>query len=173
MLYNKDEFSERLLSWEERVKKHLIPMWEDLPLFELYMDQVIVLVNNCLTILENGEEKVLTPSMINNYVKQKTIPAPTKKRYSRLHVAYLIMICVLKQSLSISMIQKIIPYDVQEDEFKNIYNNFVNIQKKTFSNVTGQIKKICEREEFSDNLIMEIAVDANVHNIIAQRLGDR
>lgn len=173
MLYNKDEFENKLANWEKKLKEHKIPTWDQLPVFELYMDQVIVLVNNYLSILEMGEDRVLTPSMINNYVKQKTLPAPVKKRYSRLHVAYLIMICILKQSLSISMIQKIIPITENESEFSVIYDSFVALQEKKFSEVTKQIKNMYQSEDFSDSLIMEIAVSANIHNIIAERLGER
>ena len=124
MLYNKKEFENKLSEWEEKLSMHTLPMWDELPVFELYMDQVIVLVNKYLSILENGEERVLTPSMINNYVKQKTLPAPIKKRYSRVHVAYLIMICILKQSLSISMIQKILPVEELGENISDIVENF-------------------------------------------------
>lgn len=173
MLYNKVDFENKLQSWESKLLDHKLPLWSELPVFELYMDQVIVLVNNYLSILEAGEERVLTPSMINNYVKQKIVPAPVKKRYSRLHVAYLIMICMLKQSLSISMIQKIIPVTENEDEFALIYDAFVDIQLKKFYEVTEEIKNVYQAEDFSDNLVMKIAVSANIHNIIAQRLGER
>ena len=173
MLYNKVDFENKLDMWEMKLSQHKLPLWGELPVFELYMDQVIVLVNNYLSILESGDERVLTPSMINNYVKQKILPAPVKKRYSRLHVAYLIMICMLKQSLSISMIQKMVPIIENENEFSLIYDLFVDIQSKKLSEVTQEIKNICKTEDFSDNLIMKIAINANIHNIIAQSLGEK
>ena len=171
MLYNKKEFENRLSDWEEKISVHTLPLWDELPVFELYMDQVIVLVNKYLAILENGEERVLTPSMINNYVKQKTLPPPVKKRYSRVHVAYLIMICILKQSLSISTIQKILPVEELGENISDIYMSFVKIQKQKFSDVTDEIKKMYESEDFSDRLVMEVAISANVHKIVAEKLG--
>lgn len=171
MLYNKKEFENKLLDWEEKLDIHTLPLWDELPVFELYMDQVIVLVNKYLAILENGEERVLTPSMINNYVKQKTLPPPVKKRYSRVHVAYLIMICILKQSLSISMIQKILPIDELGENISDIYMSFVKIQKQKFTDITDEIKRMYESEEFSDRLVMEVAISANIHKIVAEKLG--
>ncbi len=171
MLYNKKEFENRLLDWEEKLSLHTLPLWDELPVFELYMDQVIVLVNKYLAILENGEERVLTPSMINNYVKQKTLPPPIKKRYSRVHVAYLIMICILKQSLSISMIQKILPIEELGDNISDTYMSFVKIQKAKFSDVTDEVKNMYKTEDFSDRLVMEVAIGANVHKIVAEKLG--
>lgn len=171
MLYKKKEFAERIKEWNKKLEEHSLPKWEELPVFELYMDQVIVLVNQYLTILEMGEERVLTPSMINNYVKQKTLLPPVKKKYSRVHVAYLIMICILKQSLSIAMIQKILPINEIGEGIADIYNEFVEIQSKKFLEVTKEVEDRYNTECFSDKLIMEIAVSANVHNIIAEKLG--
>lgn len=171
MLYDKDDFEKKLLEWEKKLEAHRLPTWEELPLFELYMDQVIVLVNGYLKILEGDDERVLTPSMINNYVKLKSLPAPVKKRYSRVHLAYLIMICVLKQSLSMSMIQKVLPIDDLGDSISEIYNAFVEIQNKVFNQVTEGVRTRYKNEEFSDRLFMEYAVNANVYNIIAENLG--
>ncbi len=171
MIYNKEEFEERLKDWEQKLEKYVLPKWEELPVFELYMDQVIVLVNQYLSILENGDERVLTPSMINNYVKQKTLPPPVKKRYSRIHVAYLIMICILKQSLSISMIQKILPVDEVGNNISDIYNLFTEVQNEKFLDVTKRVKNLYKAEDFSDKLVMEFALSASIHNILAEKLG--
>ena len=62
---------------------------------------------------------------INNYVRMKLMPAPEKKKYNRIHIAYLIMICALKQSLTMSEIQKILPNGLTEDEVKKTYEAFV------------------------------------------------
>ena len=171
MLYDKESFDKKFLRWEEKLAAHKLPKWEELPIFELYMDQVIVLVNGYLKILESGDDRVLTPSMINNYVKLKTIPAPVKKRYSRVHLAYLIMICVLKQSLNISMIEKLIPINELGNNVSEIYNAFVDVQSNVFNQVTDLVRERYSSEEFSDKLFMEYAVKANVYNIIAEKLG--
>ncbi len=79
-----------------------LPAWETLPDFGLYMDQVIVLMERALEgVLPEGE---LTKSMVNNYVKVGLIPRPTGKKYEREHLARLLMICILKQALSMEEI---------------------------------------------------------------------
>ena len=83
-----------------------LPRWEDLPDFGLYMDQVIVLIERALDgMLPEGE---ITKSMVNNYVKVKLIPRPTGKKYEREHMAMLMMICILKQSLTMEEIASIL-----------------------------------------------------------------
>lgn len=97
-----------------------LPIWDELPDFELYMDQVISLVGKYLDLFPHDEnsDPIVTPSTINNYVRMKIMPAPVKKRYTRVHLAYLIIICTLKQSLNISVVSKIIPMNISEDEVR-------------------------------------------------------
>lgn len=52
------------------------------------------------------EEQIITAAAINNYVRTKVMPGPNKKKYYRIHIAYLIIICSLKQNLSLAMLQR-------------------------------------------------------------------
>ncbi len=83
-----------------------LPRWEELPDFGLYMDQVIVLIERAFDdLLPKGE---ITKSMVNNYVKVRLIPRPVGKKYEREHLAMLLMICILKQSLTMEEIASIL-----------------------------------------------------------------
>ena len=64
--------------WEHQMHDIKLPRWDDLPKFDLYMDQVTALINAVLGPL--GVD-TMTPAMINNYVKHKVILAPVKKKY--------------------------------------------------------------------------------------------
>ena len=56
-----------------------LPRWHELPDIELYMDQVITLIEKYLSPLITLEKHtLLTSSMVNNYVKHGLIPAPVK-----------------------------------------------------------------------------------------------
>lgn len=53
------------------------------------------------------------------------MPAPVKRKYHRVHIAYLVMILTMKQSLSISDVQKVIPpMDSSEDEVLSVYEDY-------------------------------------------------
>lgn len=80
-----------------------LPSWSDLPDLELYMDQVISVLGRYLQPL-SGEESAVTSTMINNYVKQKYLAAPIRKRYQRSHLATLLILCVCKQFMQLSEI---------------------------------------------------------------------
>lgn len=116
----------RFAQWLNRLEEFDLPDWDDLPQLDLYMDQVILLLTRYLAPLDRcGEEKAVTASIINNYVRMKVMPPPVKKRYSRMHLAYLVMICTLKQSLSISCIQRMLPKDHSEESACALYGGFV------------------------------------------------
>lgn len=47
------------------------------------MDQVITFLNKQLELFTMDGERLLTPSMINNYVKDGVLPRPVQKKYGR------------------------------------------------------------------------------------------
>ncbi|MFR5190450.1 MAG: DUF1836 domain-containing protein, partial [Clostridia bacterium] len=77
---------------KEMANFHIL-RWEELPNIELYVDQVISLLDNTLSNYLSKEKKghILTKTMINNYVKNKVILPTTNKRYNKEHMAYLFM----------------------------------------------------------------------------------
>lgn len=117
----------KLRRWSHYIQNYQLPTWEQIPTLGLYMDQVLTLLSHYLPFLPRKEkdEPIITTSAINNYVRMKLMPAPEKKKYSRVHIAYLLMICALKQSLTMSEIQRILPNGLAEDEVKKTYEAFV------------------------------------------------
>lgn len=80
---------------------------EDIPEIDLYMDQVTTFMDTRLksTVRTQGEEKLMTKTMINNYAKNDVIPPPVKKKYSKDHVLVLIMVYYFKSILQINDIK--------------------------------------------------------------------
>ena len=71
------------------------PRWRELPDMDLYMDQVVTLLNSSLQLFTQPHQgKPITSTMINNYVKHGIVNAPIKKRYMKRHVAYLFVVCI-------------------------------------------------------------------------------
>lgn len=180
MYYNIKALTECFDEWNEISKTQMLPEWDNLPGIDLYMDQVITLVTEYITPLNptNGDNTPVTQSMINNYVKFKTMPAPVKKRYSRTHLAYIIMICILKQTLSMDAIHKIIPVGIEEEEVRSIYNSFVKNQNKAFQYVTEQTSVIAEpilknegdNQERLNDLVMQVASSANIFKSLIEKI---
>ena len=66
---------------------------EKIPGIDLYMDQVTSFMEEELkNTKRNQEDKALTKTMINNYAKNRLLPPPVKKKYSREHILLLLFI---------------------------------------------------------------------------------
>ena len=82
---------------------------EDIPSIDLYMDQVTTFMDQNLSHGKRyPDDKILTKTMINNYAKNKLLPPPIKKRYSKEHLFVLVFIYYMKGFFSLSDIQTIL-----------------------------------------------------------------
>ena len=113
----------------EQLRGFRLPGWDEIPELDYYMDQVLSLVERYLGDYPGFERKGLTASMVNNYVKQGVLQPPVKKRYSRAHLARLLMICILKTSLPIASVKCLLETG-QEDE-KEFYSRFTQLFDET------------------------------------------
>ena len=106
------------------VTKFHIPRWNELPNIDLYMDQVLNYIENSLKDYIKSDEKFLTKTMINNYVKHGILQPPINKKYNKLHIAELFAICILKQVYSISEIKELLALALKTNSAENSYNKF-------------------------------------------------
>lgn len=111
----------------------VLPRYHQLPDIGLYMDQVIALTDRSLAPLFGENSAVLTASMVNNYVKQRLLQPPVKKRYSREHVARLIVVCMLKQVLSIPETTVLLSELFDGGDFSAKYDAWCDMQERAFS----------------------------------------
>lgn len=141
MNYDKQLVAGKLRRWERYLNRFRLPAWEEIPNIGLYMEQVVTLLREYLDYLppELKEEESVTAAAINNYVRIKVMPGPQKKRYYRVHLAYLIMICTLKQGLSISLVQRFLPIDIPEEEVRRIYSRYAERHRVTAQYFTQQV----------------------------------
>ncbi len=119
---------------------------EEIPNIELYMDQLTHFMDQHLgSTLRSEEEKTLTKTMINNYTKNKLLPPPEKKRYSRKHLILLIYIYYLKNVVSINDIRRILgPMNDPEfdsDKVFNMYKSIFEMEKLQYFNAEASIIK--------------------------------
>ena len=102
------------------------PKWEDIPNIDLYLDQVLLYVNQVCAPISPDKEKGLTASMVNNYVKHGYLTKPDKKKYQRKQIARLIAITTLKSVLSIQEIAQTLNTLQTQASSDQLYDAFVN-----------------------------------------------
>ena len=182
MQYDKSLISHKLARWDRFITDYHLPDWETIPDLGLYMDQVIVQLEQYLTFIPTptgSKEKFITSSTINNYVRLKIMPAPVKRKYHRIHIAYLIMILTMKQSLSISDVQKILPQDGGETNVRAVYEDYSLKFRRVGLFFNQQVQSGAEgiraaTEQSCDNavelLVIESALIAGFSKILAEKL---
>ena len=143
---------------KEILNSRKIPLWNELPELDLYMDQIIVLMEKYLG--TTAKDKLITSSMINNYVKLGIIPPPQKKKYSKIHIAYLIIICSLKQVMPIPDIKILIDDKLKNSSIEELLNEY----SKLYSDSANKICELSETYEKEKKLnpAMYLAASASI-----------
>ena len=106
---------------QDIIKNFHLPRYEELPDLEIYMDQVLQLLNRYVDpIIQND----MTKTMINNYVKKGVVSPPIKKKYTKEHLAHLIVVSFLKLVYSMDEITLLIAFQMHACDIERAYNYF-------------------------------------------------
>ena len=180
MPYDKELIAHKLIRWEHYLNNYKLPAWKELPDIGLYMDQVIALLGQYLDFIpmEDSKDKPVTPTTINNYVRLKVMPAPEKRKYYRVHIAFLIMIFTLKQGISINGLQQLLPSTADEEEIKNFYTSYVERLQEVGNFYTAQTRAAVQDildpqvtdEGVVENVIIQSILQSGVSRIMAEKL---
>ena len=120
------------------------PLWEELPEIELYLDQVLLYVNQVCAPISPDKDKVLTASMVNNYVKHGYLTKPDKKKYQRQQIARLIAITTLKSVFSIQEIAHTLNTLQSQASSDQLYDAFVNYMNQGIDPANPIIQSSCQ-----------------------------
>lgn len=121
---------------------------DEVPDIDLYMDQVTTFMNERLSGTRvDRDSAVITKTMINNYAKNRLLPAPVRKKYSRSHVLMLIFIYYFKNILSFNDIKTILDLVSREHfakgsdpSLEEIYDQVFSLEKETRQDLLEDVK---------------------------------
>ena len=162
-----EEITELTAHLQQQSKKSL-PKWEELPDIDLYMDQVIALMNRYLD--NRTKDKMITPSMVNNYVKMKVRPAPVKKKYTREHLMYLIVICVLKQVMPLSSVETVLKDGLEQTEPAVFYGRFRELYGDAFRTAAEETISLTAAGASRTDAMLSLAMKAQAEQNLAEDL---
>ncbi len=90
----------------------------DLPELDLYMDQVITLIENGYAANKRTpEEKLLTKTMVQNYSKAGLVRPIKGKKYTHEHIVQMLVIYALKRTLTIGEIKQALDTLYAQEKF--------------------------------------------------------
>lgn len=169
---NEAQAIQKLLDWSEAIRQYGAVSWERMPEIDLYMDQVITYLDKQLSLFQRSENaKLLTSSMINNYVKDGLLPRPDHKKYSRDHLASLMVICMLKQVLSIPDVASLFKSLQKDTETATLHDHFCSLQKEALRGVCDRVDEAARLGEPElKQLALTLSIEANARRIAAERI---
>ena len=149
---NNPESLSAILSWIHSIS---YIKTEKIPEVDLYMDQVTSFMEEHLKKTKRSpEDKALTKTMINNYAKNRLLPAPVRKKYSKEHILLLLFIYYYKNLLSINDIEQLFR-PVTEQHFRAEEGlSLSDIYEEVFSREDLQMEHLKDdvRSKFEDSL---------------------
>ncbi len=165
---------------------------EDMPDVALYMDQLVGIMNAQLEVYHEDDGDLVTKSMISNYVKNKILPKPENKKYSKEHMILLNMLFQLKNVFQMDELKLLFkpfvenyttvleePYDIEK-----LYSFLVDGREKEAVSIVENIekeirnvKKIMDEADTSDDdaseilgVILVLAIQSNAYRLMARKL---
>lgn len=142
-----------------KLSKISLPLYAELPSIDLYMDQVIDQINQYLTPLTNT---TITKSMINSYVKKGLVDRPIKKRYSRDHIATILVVSILKQILSLNTVADAIKIALTLNPIPQAYDQFIKVFNDELKNL--------DHDHASAKQYQSIAIQSLLYKLIVEDL---
>jgi len=146
------EEQEAYEKWVKSLDEVRMPRWEEITEIPLYMDQLIAVVTKYLEPFQVfSDDKIpVTSSMVNNYVKLNLIPKPIKRHYNKRHIAYLIVITLFKEVISIQDIRRVLIFLANSQGNSNAYNQFCELLEKTIKH-SGNVY-LNKTDDYENNL---------------------
>ncbi|MEA5135880.1 MAG: DUF1836 domain-containing protein [Candidatus Fimivivens sp.] len=140
----------------------------DLPSLELYIDQVITLIDQGYAPNKRTpEEKPLTKMMINNYSKAGLVRPIKGKKYAKEHIVQMLIIYALKGTLSIGEIKSVLDALYIQPDFESgalfeSYENALAKQEESLMSLQELLSssKLLDDMEMTDRFASLMAVCA-------------
>lgn len=153
---------------------------EEIPDLEIYMDQLTTYLDKKLGFFcREGDAPFVTKSMVNNYSKAGLLPPPLAKRYSRVHVMALALVCQLKRLFSIQDLGKLLAPVAGEEETGRLYRLFLEAQGTAFARTPELAEELLSALEDGEDpgrakaaLVAQLAVRAQRDLLLAERILD-
>jgi len=162
--------------WLNELNNFSFKDFDNLPDIDLYMEQMMNFLDKQLYIFQTSiDDKQITPSMINNYVKGEVIPAPVSKKYSKEHIAIIEEVCSLKKVLSLDEIKQVIQTTYKDNDAKETYNHFNMINTTKIQDIVNDTFKALNDIDDNDelgltNIALEFAIIANAYINVSKRI---
>ena len=146
-----------------------IPKWEKLPNIELYLEQVKKYLEYHLEPFHaDKSEKIITKSMVNNYVKHGVLKPPNRKKYDKSHLAHLFVISLMKQVYSINDIKILIRLALGVAPIEVSYNKFCDVLEESIECIFANKEYVSEESAGKGRHLLKCATQSYANKLYVQ-----
>jgi hypothetical protein len=161
---------DELSALRERLRTQRPVIWDQLPDFSLYMDQVLSYMDR--QVLRFGEDDRLTAAMVNNYTKSGLVPRAEGKKYNREHLVYLTAICILKRVMSTKDMDLLLSSELRSRQnVREGYEEFCSSLDKALNLITDMMEAYDSEEDAADAAV-HFALISYAAGLASSRYGN-
>lgn len=174
---NLNSIKEELYKFSSSLKGYKTDSWSQFPGIDLYMDQVVTYLEKLLSIFRAaGDSRIITSSMVNNYVKEGYLKRPVNKKYDRVHLVSLYILSMLKPILPIPVIANSLNGFENEQEYQNFFEQLTKLQDEALKSIAERLSAAVEQLNESDYetalrlFALQLTSEANANKIAAEKI---
>lgn len=175
---NLNSIKQELRNFSDTLSSYKTEGWINFPSIDLYMDQVVTYLERLLSIFGDVDDtsKVITSSMVNNYVKEGYLKRPVNKKYDKVHLVTLYIMSMLKPILPIPLIAKSLSSFQNEQKYQVFFEELTKIQDDAFNNVSNRLSTALDQIDGDDYetalrlFALQLTSEANAHRIAAEKI---
>jgi len=175
---NLNSIKQELRDFSSTLSSYKTESWTNFPSIDLYMDQVVTYLERLLNIFGDVDDasKVITSSMVNNYVKESYLKRPVNKKYDKVHLVTLYIMSMLKPILPIPLIAKSLSNFENEQKYQVFFEELTKLQDEAFNKVSNKLSTALDQineEDYETALrlfALQLTSEANAHRIAAEKI---
>lgn len=117
---------------------------EEMPAIDLYMDQMISLIETAYAHQRRTpKDKLLTKTMIHNYIKSRVLLPAGKKKYTREQLMQTVLLFRLKQSIGLEDLKTLFTF-LEPEDTTAFYTDYIALTDKTNEDFTNAVLSLNE-----------------------------
>jgi len=175
---NLNTINQELRDFSSTLSSYKTEGWMNFPSIDLYMDQVVTYLERLLNIFGDVDDtsKVITSSMVNNYVKEGYLKRPVNKKYDKVHLVTLYIMSMLKPILPIPLIANSLGKFENEQKYQSFFEEFSQLQNEAFNKVSNKLSAALDQVNGDDYetalrlFALQLTSEANAHRIAAEKI---
>ncbi len=171
------QISQELSNFTTALSSYTTEGWNQFPSIDLYMDQVVTYLERLLMLFDtDASGKVITSSMVNNYVKEGYLKRPVNKKYDRIQLVTLYIMSMLKPIIPIPLIAGSLSNLKDEHKYQAFFEKLSKLQDEAFMNIASELSSTLQNiseEDYVTKLhlfALQLTSEANARKIAAEKI---